>query len=173
MISMCYGILDAVVHTIDFMDKLLNEVQEAEEQQHKCIKFAKWHLDELADVCHYVYMAHYALKQDSAQMFRPRAKSLLKAMKNHIPEDEQMLHFKNELMRKIDPEGAKLDFYMVFCDSSEFYFRVGLFLFPVTLLQICCDKVLIFFNMNNFGDTLVEILMFWVMGSIPRDLPIT
>jgi len=109
MISMCYGLLDAVVHTIDFMDKLLNEVQEAEDHQHKCIKFAKWHLDELADVCHYVHMALYALKRDSAKMFHPRAKSLLRAMKNHIPEDEQMLHFKNELMLKIDPEDAQLD----------------------------------------------------------------
>jgi len=109
MISMCYGILDAVVHTIDYMDKLLNEVQEAEDHQHKCIKFAKWHLDELADVCHYLHMALYALKRDSAQMFRPRAMALLRAMKNHIPEDKQMLHFKNALMLKIDPKDAKFD----------------------------------------------------------------
>lgn len=121
MISMCFGILDAVVHTIDYMDTLLNKVQEAEEHQNKCIKFAKWHLDELADVCHYVHMALYALKQDSARMFRPRAKALLKAMKNHIPEDDQMLHFKNELMRKIDPDGAKLDVkaYAKFSDDER------------------------------------------------------
>lgn len=109
MISMCYGVLDAVVHTIDFMDKLLNDVQELEEHQHKCIKYAKWHLDELADVIHYIHMVLYALKQKSPQLFRPRSKALLRAIKKHIPEDKEMLGLKNFLMKKIDPEDAKED----------------------------------------------------------------
>merc|ERR550534_2868759 len=126
MISMCYGVLDAVVHTIDFMDKLLNDVQELEEHQHKCIKFAKWHLDELADVIHYIHMVLYALKKESTQLFRPRSKALLRAIKKHIPEDKEMLRFKNWLMKKIDPEvkeddagGANVDYKAPKMDESE------------------------------------------------------
>lgn len=103
MISMCYGVLDAVVHTIDFMDKLLNDVQELEEHQHKCIKYAKWHLDELADMIHYIHNVLHALKKNSLALFRPRSKALLRAVKKHIPEDKEMLDYKNLLMKTIDP----------------------------------------------------------------------
>merc|ERR1719357_1026437 len=39
-ISMCYGVLNAIVNKIDSMDKVLNDVEEAKQQQLEVAKYA-------------------------------------------------------------------------------------------------------------------------------------
>lgn len=45
--SMCYGVLNAIVNKIDTMDKILNDVAEAEEQQLQVAKYANSHMEAL------------------------------------------------------------------------------------------------------------------------------
>lgn len=114
--SMCYGVLNAIVNKIDTMDKILNDVAEATEQQLQVAKYANSHLEVLYEIHAQIFRslantsgAYTGLTKPRFQVGDPSKrthigpsistyKSLLASLRAFVPEDITMWNTKRILV---------------------------------------------------------------------------
>jgi len=113
IMSMCFGVLNAVVYKIDSMDSILNDVAETQDRQLKISKYAKSHLKDLNELNQEIYM-NLALSEntysgnaqnDDNYMAKMGARisnweSFSSKLLTFVPEDQKMHALKVQLLEE-------------------------------------------------------------------------
>jgi len=113
IMSMCFGVLNAVVYKIDSMDSILNDVAETQDRQLKISKYAKSHLKDLNELNQEIYL-NLALSEntysgnaqnDDNYMAKMGARisnweSFASKLLTFVPEDQKMHALKVQLLEE-------------------------------------------------------------------------
>lgn len=114
IISMCFGVLHAVVTKIDIMDKILTDLTMAEHQQSVVAQYANSHLNDLYNLLHLIYKGIRAckhIKSDSKLDLEQIGAELSTwnrlegALGDFVPEDKVMFKSKKHtiaLLKEMD-----------------------------------------------------------------------